>query len=127
MIIWGGFNGGNLNTGGKYNPSSDTWITTSSINAPSARSSFAGIWTGIEMIVWGGAGGGYLNTGGKYSPSSDMWTATSTTNAPAGRYLHSAIWTGNEMIIWGGLDSTSYTSSGGRYCINAVLAPRRNS
>jgi hypothetical protein len=30
MIIWGGFNGANvgLNTGGRYNHSTDSWVAT---------------------------------------------------------------------------------------------------
>jgi hypothetical protein len=35
MIIWGGGAFG-MNTGGRYNPSTDTWIATSTTNAPSA-------------------------------------------------------------------------------------------
>ena len=94
-----------LNTGGRYNPSTDSWTATSTTNAPAARDSHTAVWTGSEMIVWGGAdGSSYLNTGGRYNPSTDSWTATSTTNAPAGRDYHTAVWTGSEMIVWGGLD-----------------------
>src|SRR5206468_7298684 len=68
----------------------DTWVATSTTNAPTARVSHTAVWTGSEMIVWGGFGlhGGYFNTGGRYNPSTDSWTATSTTNAPAARDLH---------------------------------------
>src|SRR5205823_51278 len=38
MIVWGGFGGTNLNTGGRYNPSTDSWTaTTTTTNAPTAR------------------------------------------------------------------------------------------
>src|SRR5206468_820041 len=39
MIIWGGWNGAppDFNTGGRYNPSTDTWIATSPTNAPVGR------------------------------------------------------------------------------------------
>ena len=94
---------GVLNTGGRYNPSTDTWTATSTTNAPVARDSHAAVWTGSEMIVWGGLGTGIaFNTGGRYNPSTDSWTATSTTNAPDERDLHTAVWTGSEMIVWGG-------------------------
>ena len=43
-----------LNTGGRYNPSTDTWIATSTINAPDGRTGHTAVWTGSEMIVWGG-------------------------------------------------------------------------
>src|SRR4029077_11571243 len=32
----------------------DTWTPTTLPNAPSARDSYAAVWTGTEMIVWGG-------------------------------------------------------------------------
>src|SRR5262249_36622940 len=38
MIVWGGFGDtSTLNTGGRYNPSTDSWTATSIINAPTAR------------------------------------------------------------------------------------------
>ena len=83
MIVWGGIDGDSLNTGGRYNPSTDSWTATSTTNAPAGRLGHTAVWTGSEMIVWGGWGDiGYLNTGGRYNPSTDSWTATSTTNAP---------------------------------------------
>jgi hypothetical protein len=92
----------------------DTWVATSTNNAPSARSGPTAVWTGTEMIVWGG--GNYLNTGGRYNPSTDSWIATSTTNAPSARNGHTAVWSGSEMIVWGGYGGASnYWNTGGRY------------
>src|SRR6266496_2635517 len=55
MIIWGGFSYPNyLNTGGRYNPGTDSWTATNTINAPSARRNHTAVWTGSEMIIWGG-------------------------------------------------------------------------
>ena len=55
MIVWGGYNGASaLNTGGRYNPSTDSWTATSTTNAPAGRSEHTAVWTGSEMIVWGG-------------------------------------------------------------------------
>ena len=94
------------NTGGRYDPATDSWTATSTSNAPSERSEHTAVWTGSEMIVWGG-GRAYFhnifNTGGRYNPGTNSWTATSTTNAPSARYGHTAVWTGSEMIVWGGL------------------------
>ena len=114
MIIWGGGAFG-MNTGGRYNPSTDTWIAISTTNAPSARYSHTAVWTGTEMIIWGGGFPG-TNTGGRYNPVTDSWIATSTTNAPTARVDHRAVWTGNEMIVWGGWDGLStFFDTGGRY------------
>jgi N-acetylneuraminic acid mutarotase len=114
MIVWGGspIEGGIFNTGGKYNPSTDTWVATSTVNSPAARYAHTAVWTGTEMIVWGGYDGmNGLNTGARYNPTEDSWTATNTTNAPLARAFHTAIWTGTEMIVWGG----SGVNSGGKY------------
>ena len=56
MIVWGGADSfGTINTGGRYDPSTDSWTATSTTNAPAARGSHTAVWTGSEMIVWGGA------------------------------------------------------------------------
>lgn len=121
MIVWGGDRSAPLNTGGRYDPATDSWAPTSVANAPAARSGHTAIWTGSRMIVWGGqTGSTYHNTGAQYDPITDTWTPTSTTNAPAGRWLHTGVWTGSHMIVWGGsfeeqIDKFVYLNTGGRY------------
>jgi len=119
MIVWGGgacVSGCSLNTGGRYHPSTDSWITASTTNAPAARFEHTAVWTGSDMIVWGGRDGFvYYDTGGRYNPSTDSWTSTSTINAPADRAFHVAVWTGSEMIVWGGYDGFTFFDTGGRY------------
>ena len=90
MIVWGGYfySGVNqylLNTGGRYNPGTDSWTATSIANAPAGRTYHTAIWTGSEMIVWGGYGGGvvFLNTGGKYCAAPLGPTPTPTPTATA--------------------------------------------
>lgn len=122
MLVWGGTGEeGRLNTGGRYDPASDTWSPISTVGAPSARDGHTAIWTGTEMIVWGGydgvTGNGYTNTGGRYDPASDTWSALVTSGAPDPRIQHTAVWTGTEMIVWGG-QNPSYggvLNTGGRY------------
>ena len=80
MIVWGGYEyggGGTLfNTGGRYNPSTDTWIPITTNNAPAPRIHHTAVWTGTEMIVWGGNVEDHsLNTGGRYNPTTNGWTA----------------------------------------------------
>ena len=122
MIIWGGSNseGGHvnsLNTGFTYSPSTDSWMTTATTNAPLGRGGHTAVWTGSEMIVWGGANypAGPLNTGGQFNLITDTWTATSAANAPAARHTHTAVWTGTEMIVWGGRDNARWFNTGARY------------
>src|SRR6266542_4222919 len=132
MIIWGGYffdgNDRYLNTGGRYNPDTNSWLPTNIVNVPDARSRTTAVWSGTEMIVWGGHADffsvPYFNTGGRYNPGTDSWVATNINNAPDGRYRHTAVWTGNEMIIWGGiLYTNTYTSTGGRYCAQSGPPP----
>jgi N-acetylneuraminic acid mutarotase len=124
MIVWGGYDVTDyLNTGGRYNPDTDSWTTTSTTNPPDGRTSHTAAWTGNEMIVWGGAGWGpiYFATGGKYNPEADTWTNTSTINAPGARDGHTAVWTDREMIVWGG--EPGALVSGGRYCAQGGPTP----
>lgn len=122
MIVWGGFGDTTaaVNTGGRYHPATDSWVATSTMNAPAGRSFHTVIWTGAQMIVWGGhdASGVEFNTGGKYDPHTDEWTVTSTTNAATARSRHTAVWTGNEMLVWGGtpnIQGSQYINTGGSY------------
>ena len=112
MVIWGG---SGLNTGGRYNPDTDSWTNTGADNVPSERSGHTAVWTGTEMIVWGGEGfSSLLNTGGRYDPITDSWTAISITNAASARVSYGAVWTGNEMIVWGGNSWTTELNTGGK-------------
>ena len=114
MIVWGG---GTLNTGGRYDPLTDSWHATSVVGAPSGRTGHTAIWTGSEMVVWGGnAPGTTFVTGGRYDPAADTWTATSIVGAPSARYDFLSVWTGSEMIVWGGYaGGGSSLNSGARY------------
>jgi N-acetylneuraminic acid mutarotase len=122
MIVWGGYGDADFNTGGRYDPATDNWTPTNTLNAPSPRHLHTALWTGSEMIVWGGGVGypfpdTYFNSGGRYDPITDSWTRTSTLSAPSPRHLHSAVWTESEMIVWGGYSfpPDSYLNTGGRY------------
>ncbi|MGE5213351.1 MAG: Kelch repeat-containing protein [Nitrospirota bacterium] len=119
MIVWGGldyFGAFGVRTGGRYNPTTDSWTATSISNAPTARHQHTAVWTGREMIVWGGGSqSGVFNTGGRYNPATNSWTTTSITNTPSGRAWHTALWTGSKMIVWGGFTASGATNTGGRY------------
>ncbi len=118
MIVWGGNSGGKvdppLDTGGRYDPLTDTWAATSL--GGGGRYSHTAVWTGTEMIIWGGQAGG--STGSRYDPVNDSWVPTSGVDAPDGRMQHTAVWTGTEMIVWGGqgVFNTRPLDTGGRYC-----------
>jgi hypothetical protein len=118
MIVWGGMNdSGQLNTGGRYSPSGDSWLSTSvGPNVPSPRINQASAWTGFEMLVWGGwNGAAVVGAGSRYDPSNDSWAAMTTVGEPAPREFSQAIWTGTQFIAWGGDNGTIALNSGGRY------------
>jgi hypothetical protein len=97
MITWG-YGSDDF---GRYNPSTDTWMT---LPKPSQQMAYdTVIWTGTEMIVWGSDL--FTNVrypGWAYAPATNTWRSLGTTGEPVRRRAHSAVWTGTEMIIWGG-------------------------
>src|SRR5439155_7318890 len=106
------------NTGGRYDPATDSWTATSLANAAGARWLDSAVWTGSEMIVWGGGHNNtLLNSGGRYNPITDTWTATSMVNVPIARNYHTGVWAGSEMIVWGGGGGggNGNVNAGGRY------------
>ncbi|HEU5180159.1 MAG TPA: MopE-related protein, partial [Candidatus Polarisedimenticolia bacterium] len=119
MVVWGGYPAStwgdeDLDTGGRYDPATDTWTSTARLGAPSPRSRHTAVWAGGRMVVWGGyqdRGSNYLNTGGRYDPTTDSWLPTSLVGAPSARYGHTAVWTGSQVLIWGGTGG----ATGGRY------------
>ncbi len=130
MIVWGGcsdsFCFSRLNTGGRYNPATNSWQATSTTGAADPRYWFSAVWSGSEMIVWGGCnapicgpGGGSdpngLKTGGRYNPQTDSWQPVTLSAAPDSRWFHTAQWSGSEMIVWGGIFGGGPYNTGGRY------------
>ncbi len=120
MIVWGGISAdgddrqgfvGGLDTGGRYDPQTDTWAPTAD-DAPVPHAFDATVWTGTEMLVWGG---GIDGTGTRYDPATNSWRPMSSTGAPAPRQVPAA-WTGTEMIVFGGVSATGVgLDDGGRY------------
>jgi len=104
MVIWGGRTGvanSRLNSGGRYDLATDTWLPTTTSGAPSGRISPLTVWTGAEMLVWGGLGSsGWTATGGRYDPVANQWSTISNTGAPT-ETTDQAVWTGSSMAVWG--------------------------
>jgi len=116
MVVWGGGEQSYYDpsdTGGRYDPATDSWDPTATDDAPPETHSHTAVWTGNRMIVWGGVQSyNPENSGGQYDPHNDSWQATSLDGAPSPRDGHSAIWIGDEMIVWGGFGTHE---TGGRY------------
>lgn len=89
MIIWGGISGGGqnyvLNTGGIYDPVTNTWLPTTVYNAPLKRYLTQSVWTGGKIILWGGLYEfGPVNSGAVYSNPLIIGLQTHNNDIPAG-------------------------------------------
>lgn len=138
MVVWGGegltnnsvpttFRPGPLNTGGRYDPATDTWRGMDNSNAPLGRSLHAMVWSGTEVLIYGGRQASAftgLAGGARYQPETDTWSSMATVGAPAARYAAVVAWTGREFIVWGGNGTNASgvmhpLTDGGRY--NPIL------
>jgi N-acetylneuraminic acid mutarotase len=104
-----------LNSGGVYDPATDTWSAMTTVGAPLPTRCHAAVWTGDEMIVFGGqhdaalgCGLASINTGKRFDPATDTWIAMA--DAPFSSSLGgpAAVWSGSRMITW-------FDHMGGRY------------
>jgi len=122
LIVWGGAVTDTQTTtyfesGGRYDPATDSWMPTSAAGAPLPRSNHTAVWTGAAMIVWGGDSAfGFLDTGAAYEPATSTWTPTGTgADVPSPRAGHRAVWTGTRMLVWGGWGAGAPLASGAQY------------
>ncbi|HJQ97632.1 MAG TPA: hypothetical protein VJ826_04910, partial [Candidatus Polarisedimenticolaceae bacterium] len=127
MIVWGGAwsNGTTtftLDTGGRYDPETDTWLPTATAGAPAGRTDHRAAWTGSSMVVWGGqrypgpSMTEKLGTGGRYDPITDTWMPMTGLYAPTPRTGHVMEAAGSLVMVWGGSGSSGgATDTGARY------------
>jgi len=79
MIVWGGWmQGGNTNTGGIYDPATDTWTTMSLFGAPQPPRYYQlisnPVWTGSELALFDHVGGSLYF----YNPATNIWRSQQT-------------------------------------------------
>ena len=133
MIIWGGYYYDfnlfevSFNTGGQYNPTTNTWMTITPIPGIDGMTNHKAVWTGSLMLVWGGtnwSNSNYTTYSNiyKYNSFFNTWSETSASSPPANRHLlSSAVWTGNAFIVWGGSgNGNNSLNSGGRFFPSAL-------
>jgi N-acetylneuraminic acid mutarotase len=125
MIVWGGVvrdgrTRHQLASGGRYDPTTDTWTPLATTGAPSPREDGVVVWTGDAMLVWGGQRDERpLATGARYLPALDRWCPLPTDGAPVARRDHAGVWTGDALVLWGGLDPEgAYPADGARFVLN---------
>ncbi|HYE16287.1 MAG TPA: carboxypeptidase regulatory-like domain-containing protein [Pyrinomonadaceae bacterium] len=122
MIVFGGDSrpiggtGNMVNTGGRYNPETDSWVLTSTAGAP-LKNNHTAVWTGSEMFVWGGRyiSPGVFREAARYKPSTDSWIPTNNQDSAPGGEV--GVWTGAELLVWGKKPpcSAGCNGTGGRY------------
>jgi len=123
LIIWGGINEELIpvNTGFKYDSSSDSWSEISSVNAPSPRKNFMA-YSGFYLYIWGGqdTSDNYLNTGAYYNPSRDEWnTIRATGDVPSGRIGGALTYYGIlGLILFGGENASGKLNDTHFYSFN---------
>jgi hypothetical protein len=109
LIVWGGFlghtnNSSNLNTGGRYNPATDTWTPFNTGQYTWSQESTA-VWTGSKVIWAGGIGqgGSMVNRSGKGGITYDPATGIVGTLpvAPIQQRNMPFTWTGTELLTFG--------------------------
>jgi len=134
MIVFGGQttatsgSGTVLNTGGRYNPATNTWsFLAPLVNAsmPDLRRDHFAFWTGSTMLVWGGSSNtDYFgsdmplshNTQGKvYDAAANTWSDMAMPPPEVSSGSFSGVWTGTEMIVWGSQSSSASPPNAGRY------------
>lgn len=138
FFVWGGKNGPTYyNTGGIYNAATNTWISISTTNAPTARSAAAAAFGNGKVLVWGGnAGGAFLNNGKLYDIASNTWSNVTNAGAPACSSFMLAEWNGTRFqtycngvytydpatgfwqFVYPDAEATAYSSSGNEYQVN---------
>lgn len=107
------------NEGKIFDPTTETFVVMSTVNAPSPREFAQMFWTGSKLIVIGGFDAtGSLNTGSIYDPSNDTWAAMSTTNVPSYIFLISTA-QGDKLISYVGWNAAGIPIDGTIYDIAA--------
>jgi hypothetical protein len=135
MIIYGGSDQFAFvtNDGGRYNPSSNSWIQTSTIGASNIHK-HAASWTGTEMIVSGGNISDNSNSPSStltrsYNPATNAWLSLPNFNdAGDAKEFHYSFLISNIVLIWSGLNKTAtnsnpgYNNSGYRYFLTNTIS-----
>lgn len=139
MIIHGGFGGNTsltyLNSGARYNPTTNTW-TTMSLTASPRREYHSGIWIGTKMLISGGSdnifgivGAPFQSSAHTYDPITDSWQTAGSMGV--NKAFHKLIMGNDILLCFGGStmilnpitsDYTNYIGvpNGSRYFLNST-------
>ena len=129
MVVWGGSDGNELNSGGVYDLMNG-WVPTAALPTPAAtRRDHSAVWNGSQMFIYGGVGdaaslmllnqffpAGGVPGGRQYNPLSNSWDIITSVNEPPARAAHTALWNGDLMLLFGGVANAGvFLDSGFKY------------
>ncbi|MEO8613995.1 MAG: hypothetical protein ABI600_02555 [Luteolibacter sp.] len=105
-----------VNTGARYNRTTNSWTPIAAADAPVARVAAASAWSGSKLIVFGGgsATGAWLGTGATWEAASNTWSAITDGAVHPGK-LFASVWTGTELILTGGMNAAGQMGLGARF------------
>ena len=126
VFLWGGVaNSEGILTlkgdGGSFDPSSNSWNTIATLNAPSSRYGHLTVMGSGNVYIWGGVGSVNIDSkillgdGAFYDPLNDSWTPLPQADAPSAREKFSGVWINDKLMIWGGVDGSSSLNDGAIY------------
>ena len=117
MIVWGGVNiSGYLNTGGRYDPGTNSWTATSTTNAPAApRRSHGSVDRQRNDRLGRERPRPHVEHRRQIQSRHRQLDSHQHHQRAHCPRNHTAVWTGSEMIVWGGSDGFDYLNTGGRY------------
>jgi len=130
MIVWGGYDGTYfVATGGRFQPSTNTWTTMAAPpTAFKGRASAGAVWTGTKLLIFGGYSPGgctgwYCGDAATYDPVTNTWAMLSgLPTSLDGRYQHVARATGSTLAsatFWGGygtlVGGSNYRNTGATF------------
>jgi hypothetical protein len=100
-----------LNTGGRYNPSTDSWQTTAVSGAPPARRRAFTAWSGTRFVVFGGENksGAAMKDALRYDPAFDSWDPKAA-GAPSGATGQATSLVGGDMLVFGGFAASELST-----------------
>jgi hypothetical protein len=111
IYVFGGVNGGYLNTVEAYDPATGKWTTEA--NMPTAREGAVAVAAPNGLIyVFGGFNGQYLSIVEAYNPLKNTWT-TEASMSTARWEAAAALGSDGLIYVFGGISSSALNGSGG--------------
>ncbi|MGO9464849.1 MAG: kelch repeat-containing protein [Isosphaeraceae bacterium] len=111
----GGFDGTNLVSSAElYNPATDIWSVTGSLNTPRAYATATLLPNGLVLVAGGVSNGSELSSAELYNPATGAWSYTGSLNT--GRaYATTTLLPNGQVLVAGGYYGSGYLASAELY------------